>query len=283
MIMILGSHMSMALGFLNAVERANEEYKANALQIFCKSPRGRFEKPLSEEEAKAVKDYVEKNNIYLFSHASYMLNYAKPLNEDLWPIQSLVSDLIKTEAMGGKGVVLHVGKYLDRDKKEAFEYMRINLNKVLEETSDLDIPILLETTAGQGTEIGYRFDELADVYDLLISKHRVKFCFDTAHVFAAGYDLRTKDEVEKTFNEFDKYLGIENLKLIHLNDSKKAFESRVDRHANFEAEDAMIGKEGIKSVMEFAIKKDIPMVIETPEKDGRNHFDDLEIIRSWTK
>ena len=279
--LILGSHMSMALGFLSAVERTYEEYSANALQVFCKSPRGRFEKPLDLEEAAKVKKYVEEKNIYLFSHASYMLNFGKPLDEDLWPIQSLVSDLIKTQALGGRGVVLHVGKYLERDKAEAFEYMKINLNKVLEETSDLDIPILLETTAGQGTEIGYRFDELATVYDLLISKGRVKFCFDTAHVFAAGYDLRTKDKVKETFTEFDKYLGVDNLKLIHLNDSKKAFESRVDRHANFEADDAMIGKVGIKSVMEFAINKEIPMVIETPEKDGRNHLDDLEIIREW--
>ncbi len=277
--MILGSHMSIAKGFLDACKRTVEDYDANALQIFCKSPRGRREKLLTEEEAKEVREYVKENNLYLNSHCSYLLNFAKPMTTDPWPVNSLVSDIVKTHALGGYGVVLHIGKYLELEKSEAYKYLSENLTKVLEMTEDEDIPILMETTAGQGTEIGFRFDELAEVYDLIIQKDRVKFCLDTAHIFAAGYDIRTVETVKETFNEFDRLLGIDNLKLVHLNDSKKVFGSRVDRHANFGAEDANIGNEGITAVAKFAIEKNIPIVIETPEKEGRTHKGDLEILR----
>jgi len=275
--------MSIAKGFLDACKRTVEEYNCNSLQIFCKSPRGRREKPLSEEEAKEVNDYVKKHNLYLNSHCSYLLNFAKPMTIDPWPLESLISDMVKTHALGGYGVVLHIGKYLELEKNEAYKYLSDNLTKVLEMTEDTDIPILMETTAGQGTEIGFRFDELAEVYDLITQKDRVKFCLDTAHVFAAGYDIRTKETVKETFDEFDRLLGLENLKLVHLNDSKKAFGSRVDRHANFGAEDAMIGNEGVTAVAKIAIERDIPIVIETPEKDGRTHKGDLQILRQLIK
>jgi len=279
--LILGAHMSIANGFLGAVKEAHEEYGANALQIFCKSPRGRFEKALSEEEAKATRDYIKEKNIkWLNAHCSYLLNFAKPIDKDPWPVNSLISDVVKTYHLGGQGVVLHIGKYLELPKDEAFKYLKINLERVLEETEDTPALILLEITAGQGTEIGFKFEELAEVYDMLSLKSRVGFCFDTAHAFAAGYDISSKDKVRDTFDTFNSLLGINNLKLIHLNDSKKPLGSRVDRHANFGSMDANIGKDGIIAVAEFAVNHEIPMILETPEING-SHLHDLELLRGW--
>jgi deoxyribonuclease-4 len=202
---------------------------------------------------------------------------------DPWPVDSLVSDIVKTHALGGYGVVLHIGKYLELEKKEAYKHLSTNLTQVLEMTEDEGIPILMETTAGQGTEIGFRFDELAEVYDSITQKDRVKFCLDTAHIFAAGYDIRTPEKVKETFDEFDRLLGLDNLKLVHLNDSKKLFGSRVDRHANFGADDANIGNIGITEVAKIALSRNIPIVIETPEKEGRTHKGDLKILRDLVR
>jgi deoxyribonuclease-4 len=277
--LIHGAHMSIAAGFVKAAYKTHEEYKANAMQIFLKSPRGRGEKVISDDEAQACREYCREHKIFLVGHCSYVLNFAQDVSKDPWPLDSLIADLRNIHRLGGVGIVLHIGKYLEVSQSLASLHLAENIAEVLHKTEAENNWIILENTAGQGTEIGWQFPEMEGVYKKDLKSHpRVRFCLDTAHAFAAGYDLRDAQNVSKVFAEFDSRLGLQNLALIHFNDSLKDLGSRVDRHANLGR--GKIGKEGLLSVMRFAMERAIPLVIETPE-DETSHLKDLETMRSW--
>jgi deoxyribonuclease IV len=276
---VLGAHMSIAKGFLEAAHEAVEELGANALQLFLKSPRGRGITKLTPQVAADYISYVDSiGPFFSVAHASYLLNFAKPLGHDPWPLTSLVADLRSMEMLKGDGVVLHVGKTLELPYEVAEDHLVENLKRVLDETSDLSQPILLENTAGQGTEMGTTFEQLQSLYERLDKHPRLKFCLDTCHLFAAGYDLRTKDDVESILQKFDQLIGLDKVALFHFNDSLKDLNSRVDRHQNLEM--GFIGSGGLKALAQFGVKHSIPMILETPLKT-RTHLDDLTILRSW--
>ncbi len=272
--------MSISNGFLESAKKTFFEYRANAMQIFLKNPRGRSEKSLGTDEAKEVKKFVQDNNIFCVAHCSYLLNFAKDVSTDLWTLNSLIADLNKIKLLGGYGVVLHIGKYLGLDKDTAYKYLEKNINYIISKTSDSYI--ILENTAGQGTEIGYKFDELEFIYKNVLQKSpRIKFCFDTAHAYAAGYNLNTSRSTKDVFNEFDKKIGIKNISVIHFNNTKKDLDSRVDRHENLDT--GLIPKEGLKEVIRIADTNHIPLILETPEKNGITHKQDLNILKTWIK
>lgn len=276
-----GAHTSIADGFIGAALESVEELKANAMQIFIKSPRSFGVKKISTQEAKEFRDYAKNFGLKFFvAHCSYLLNFAKPLSKNEWAVKLLVNDIECVAALGGNGVVLHIGKYLELDKKKAFSNIAANIHKVLDMTKNTGIPLLLETTAGQGTEIGYRFEELNELYEVINRSDRIRFCIDTCHIFAAGYDIRTTKGVAAVFKEWDKLLGISKIACIHLNDSMKPLGSRVDRHEDLGK--GMIGLEGLKAVVKFAKKHHIPVILETPERT-QNYAQELEILRSWVK
>lgn len=279
--LIAGAHMSIAKGFLEAAKQTKENYKANALQIFLRSPRSRTEKPLDLDEAAQVKKYIKQNKIFLIGHCSYLLNFAKDIDKDPWPVQSLISDIKKIYQLGGIGVVSHMGKTLNLKKTQAYKYLQKNLKKVLKKTEKEGIWIILENTAGQGSEMGCTFEDLKYLYDLLGKNKRIRFCFDTAHSFVSGYDLSTKKTVKETFNKFNKTIGLNKIALIHFNDSKKELGSKVDRHANLG--DGLINKEGLKEIIKIAKRESIPLILETPEKGKKTHLDDLQTLRKWAQ
>lgn len=278
---IAGAHMSIAKGLLKAVKQTKEDYKANALQIFLKSPRSRAQKPLNPDEAAQVKKYVKNNKLFLVGHCSYLLNFAKDMSKDPWSIQSLISDLKRTYKLGGVGIVFHMGKTLDLKKEQAYKYLQKNLKKVLKKTQKEGIRIILENTAGQGSEMGCTFEDLKHLYDLLGKNKRIRFCFDTAHAHSAGYNLSTKKAVKETFQEFNKIVGINKIALIHFNDSKKKLGSKVDRHENLGK--GLINKVGLKEIIKIAKKKSIPLILETPQKGNKTHFDDLQTLKKWAQ
>lgn len=273
---IYGAHMSISDGFVAAMREAHDLLGANAMQIFLKSPRGRFKSKLTAGEAAEVKKYAAEVDFkYTVVHCSYLLNFAKEVSKDRWALDSLIDDLRGAEMIGASGVVLHVGKHLDLDYDDAFKLLIPNLKTVLAETADLKAKIILENTAGQGTEMGRSFEELASIIDAL-KDDRVKVCLDTCHSFAWGYDWRDSASV---FDDFERILGIDKLDVIHFNDSMKGRSSRVDRHANLDAGE--IGGDSLREVAHFAGKHSVPMILETPERDGRTHADDMKILKSW--
>lgn len=310
--LIIGSHMSISSGFLNAVKKTVEDYNSNALQIFLKSPQSLSFCSIKDKEAEDTKTYIREKNVFMVGHCSYLLNFAKIQEykrEDLyeqnfyskdqeslkkeiesrtnkignWAVNSLVDDLYSIYKMGGYGVVLHIGKYVDLDKEIAISNVIKNIKQTIEnisyKTKNINTPyIILENTAGQGTEIGSNFEELLKIYNLLDRDKRIKFCIDTAHAFSSGYNLKEKEGFDEFINKFDKNIGINNIGLFHFNDSKKDLNSKVDRHESIGR--GLIGDASLKYIADFAIKNTIPLVLETPDKEV-SHLEDIKRIKSW--
>lgn len=276
--MIIGAHVSIAKGYPAAAKTIVEELSCNAMQVFLKSPRGRAEKPLTNEEAIEFKKYAKNNKLnYFIGHTSYLLNLAKKLPDDGYQIASILSDMEKVHRLGGKGLVLHFGKMLKLSYEEAFNLLIKNIKFLLKKAEKFSVMLLIENLAGQKSEMGSKISELADLYKALGKDKKIGFCIDICHAFVAGNDIRKKENVKKFFKEFEEKIGIKNLRCIHFNDSKKPFNSHVDRHANIL--DGHIGKEGLQAVIKFADKNKIPLILETPEKFGKTHLDDVKIIR----
>lgn len=273
----IGAHSSIAKGFLQAVTTV-EDWGGNAVQIFLKSPRSyRYAKNLTQEEAQQVRARLQEKDIFLIGHCSYLLNFAKPLQEFAYVADSLVDDMKKISALGGAGIVLHIGKYLEMEKKEAFANIKQSLEYVLQATPE-DAKIVLENTAGQGTEIGFRLPELEELFDALERHPRIGFCLDTCHAFAAGYDLTSKDGVQSWLDEFDQRMGIQRLVCFHLNDAKKIVGSRVDRHEDLGA--GKIGLAGIAEIVRFAYAQKKPLILETPAKLS-SYAQQIELVRGF--
>lgn len=310
--LILGSHQSISFGFLQAVKKTVEDYNSNALQIFLKSPQSLSFCSIKDDEASNTKDYVIKNNVFLVGHCSYLLNFAKIQSykrEDLyepnfdadkktikskldlsskkmgnWAVNSLVDDLFSIYKMGGYGVVLHIGKYVDIDKKVAIDNVVKNIKQTIDninfKTKSSSPYVILENTAGQGTEIGSNFEELLEIYNLLGRDKKIKFCIDTAHAYSSGYDFKNEKSFYDFMDRFDKDIGLKNIGLFHFNDSKKELNSRVDRHESIGH--GLIGEKSLKHIADFAIKNTIPLILETPDKEV-SHLEDINRVKSWYK
>ena len=274
----VGAHASMAKGFENALKSINA-MGGNSTQVFLKSPRSRASKPLDEEDAKNTKKYLQENNFFLVGHCSYLLNFAKDYKKDPWPVSSLIEDLERISKMGGAGVVLHIGKYLDMEKDVAFKNINRAVSHVLENTPN-DVKVIFENTAGQGTEIGFKFEELKEIYDSFTNKQkeRIGFCLDTAHSYAAGYDLSTIEGVKEWEQSFDKNIGWNKVVCIHFNDSKKELNSRVDRHQDIGH--GTIGELGLSEVARIAKETNKPLILETIGEFS-NYKDEISLIKGW--
>lgn len=279
--LILGAHMSIAEGFSEAARRTHSEFDCNAIQLFTKSPRGRLVKLINPEDAKTFKELCAKNGIqYVIAHSSYLLNFGKPMSRIPWALVDIKTDFARLASLGGRGVIVHIGKSLESDRSTAIQNVIENAKRVIDETAHTNLEYILENTAGQGSEIGFRLDELALVWKGLKGfSPRLRSCLDTAHIWAAGYDIGTGKGVEETLKEYDQMVGIKTLSCFHFNDSKKELGSKVDRHANLG--DGFIGLEGLQTIAIFAEKNSIPLILETPEKDGKDHHDDLKVLRSF--
>lgn len=277
----IGAHFSVGKGYLESFKVALS-VGADAMQIFAKSPMQSKLRAVTKEESKAISDFSERAKIRsLVIHGSYLLNFAKSLKDDAYEIKSLTEDIFNSEALGGIGAVAHLGKSLKISKDEAINNYVENIKTVVQKTDGLKSSVLLENTAGQGTEIGYTFDELGYIYKKIGNKKRVRFCLDTAHMFGAGYDLRDAKSVAKTLEDIDKFLGVENIACIHFNDSKKPHASHVDRHEDIGR--GTIGENGLKY---FALGlrdlggENIPLILETPE--GFDSYEEqIKKVKSW--
>lgn len=279
--LILGAHVSIGDGFAEAAEKIGSLYKCNAMQIFTKSPQGGPVKPVDPRDAERFKELRKKYQIrFAVAHSSYLLNFAKPLKDLPWMERNILLDFERLSLLGGDGVVLHIGKSLDGDRKEAIENVIENAKRVIEKTNRTNLGYILENTAGQGTEIGYKLEELGLIWKGLKGfSPRLRCCLDTAHAWGAGYEIDSEKGVQKFFRYYDELIGIDALACIHFNDSAKACGSRVDRHDNIG--DGLIGMEGLAAVAKFAEEKSIPLILETPEKEGKTRLADVDKVRGF--
>ena len=263
--MLLGAHVSTAGGMPNAVTRALE-IDATAVQVFTKQPNRWAERTIDEADAAAFRTGMAEAGVgFVNSHDSYLINLATadPVLLDR-SFESFVAELERCRTLGLDAVVTHPGNATDGDHDRGLAQ-----NAAMIERAILTVPgdtmVLLETTAGAGNVIGSRFEELGRMIDAIAppARERVGICFDTCHVFSAGYDLR--GDFDAVIAEFDAVVGLEHLSLFHLNDSQRPFASRKDRHA--EIGEGTLGDEPFRRIMTDPRFADIPKVLETPKGD----------------
>ncbi len=260
---LVGCHVSIAGGIYKALERG-ESVGCTAMQIFTKSNRNWFDKKLTDDSIKAFKQAVKESSSIqsIIVHTGYLINIgSKKADIAQQSTNALLDEVHRCEQLDLPYLVLHPGSHLDMGEEKCLEQIAHNLDSVFERSND-KVHILLETMAGQGTNVGYTFEQLKKIRQLSEHKRNIEFCLDTCHVFAAGYDISTEDGYRKTFKTFDSTLGLEHLKAIHINDSQEKFGSRKDRHAP-------LGKGHIPLatfdlIMNDKQLKDIPKILETP-------------------
>lgn len=262
---LLGIHSSVAGGLYKSVARA-ESVGATTMQIFTKSGRSWFGKPIPAEEVTMFKEAMAKSRLsHVMTHASYLINLASSKPElSKKSIAGLKHELHRCEELGIPYLILHPGAHTGAGIEQGLENISKNLSTVLKE-ADGTTAILLETSAGQGTSLGRTFQELEIIYKNCTEKQYLGICLDTCHIFSAGYDISTQKGYEETLLEFEKVIGISKLKAIHLNDSKTPFSSHKDRHES-------IGKGSIPLLLFHLLMNDarllnIPKILETPDPD----------------
>lgn len=277
---LLGAHITISKGLDKAIE-IGQSIGCTAIQIFTKSNRMYFAKKLTKQEIENFKQTQKNSDIdKVVAHTSYLINLCSTKNETIdKSIASLKEELSRCEQLSIPYLIMHPGSHMKVGEEEGIKKIAKNLDAVLN-TATGKTMILLETMAGQGTNIGYKFEQLKKIRDLCKHKKLIGFCFDTCHVYSAGYNIGTEKGYKKTFKEFDDILGLKNLKTIHLNDSKTELGSRKDRHAN-------IGQGKIpKIAFQLLIKdkkfKETPKILETPtDNDMKEYKEELELLKKW--
>ncbi|UUO04784.1 deoxyribonuclease IV [Blastopirellula sp. J2-11] len=261
--------MSIAGGYYKAVNAAAEE-SMECVQLFTKNNNQWRAKEIIEKDVKLFKDALaEKGVKHPLSHASYLINMGSPKPE-LWEKSrdAMIVELQRADQLGIPYVVVHPGAFVDSSEAEGIAAVVKALDEVIEATMDLDSICLLETTAGQGSCLGHTFEHLGAMLDGVKKKDRVGVCLDTCHIFAAGYPIGTEKEYETTWKQFESLIGLDKLKAIHLNDSKKPLGSRVDRHEHIG--EGCLGIEPFRLLVNDARFEQMPMYLETPkgEEEG---------------
>jgi len=263
----VGAHVSSSGGVFNAPINANK-INAKGFAMFTKNQRQWVAKPLDEKTINKFKEKMQEFGYtadMVLPHDSYLINLGHPeIEKEEKSLNAFIDELKRVEELGLKYLNFHPGSHLKKiSEEECLEKIAKNINTALKETES-SIAVI-ETTAGQGTNLGYKFEHLRDIIDLVEDKERIGVCIDTAHIFAAGYDLRTKEAYEKTMQEFDDIVGFKYLKGMHINDSKAKFASRVDRHHSLGLGE--IGIDAFKFIMNDKRIDNIPLVLETINPD----------------
>lgn len=274
--MLLGVHCSISGGLENAVIKA-KELGIDTFQIFTKNQRQWRDKVITEKEGVLFRKMMKEARIKIaFAHCTYLINLSSESEEIREKsILSLASELLRCEALGLAFCVLHPGSSVNQTETEAIETIAKGLKMVLDNSKHLQTKILLENTAGQGSSIGWKFEHIRDIMNLVKSP-KLAMCLDTCHAFAAGYDITTKKGFGDTFKTIDKTVGLENMLAIHLNDSKGGLGSRIDRHDHIGH-----GKIGLTAFREIMKRfPNIPKVIETDHENDL-HVKDVELLRSF--
>jgi deoxyribonuclease-4 len=272
--------MSVSGGLSLAFERA-QSIGINTMQVFTKNQNRWEQKPTPPEEiARWTQAQAATGIGPVVSHAAYLLNLATP-DDALWEksVNALIDELTRAEQLGILGVVLHPGAHMGSGEAAGIARIAAGLNRAHAATAGFKTLTLLEATAGQGTVLGYTFDQLRGMLEGTDAAERIGFCVDTCHIFVAGYDIRTPETYAATVAEFDRLLGLERLKCIHFNDAKKPLGSRVDRHDHIGTGELGLAAFGFfLNDPRFA---GVPMILETPKsEDMHEDVENLALLRS---
>lgn len=277
--------MSIAGGCHKAVEAA-AELGMNCVQLFTKNNNQWRGKPLTKDDVRLFRDALERTGIRApCAHDSYLINLASP-DDTLWTksLVAFVDELERAEALGLIGVVMHPGSFVSSSEEAGLQRVVEALDEAHQRTPRFTTQTLLETTAGQGTNLGHRFGHLAWILQHVRHPNRVGVCVDTCHIFAAGYPIIAEADYKATMLEFDRVIGLSQIRAFHLNDSKKPFGSRVDRHEKIGA--GCLGFEPFRHLLNDPRFAATPMYMETPKGDENGELLDainLRTLRSLVK
>lgn len=275
--MVLGAHVSTSGGIHNSIKNG-DDLKCDAIQIFLANPNRWESKPPTEEIIEKFSDAWTDSPIQdVIVHDIHLSNLASPKKDVLEKSHIQFKGMMElSQVVGVQHIVTHLGAHLGEGEENGLKQLCNSFDLLFETSDAADVEILLETTAGQGTNLGYRFEHLRDV--IAMSKHPDRFgvCLDTCHVFAAGYDIRTDSDCESTFDKFDEIIGLERLKAFHINDAKSEYQSRVDRHEHIG--EGNIGIAAFTYILNDRRFSKIPLIIETP-KMNTMHGKNLATLR----
>ncbi|MFH0736544.1 MAG: deoxyribonuclease IV [bacterium] len=273
---LLGAHTSIEGGVGNAIIRA-KKLGFNAIQIFTKNNTRWQGKELDENEInKFSAERINSGIDFIVAHDSYLINLCSEDPEMLQKSrEAFLDELTRCQMLDVPHLNFHPGTYRVNTEDDAIKLIAESLNLVHQQTNGFKVKSMLETTAGQGKAIGYKFEHLRKIIDLIEEQDRMSVCIDTAHIFAAGYDISKEETYQTVFKDFDEIIGLDRLKCFHMNDSKKGLGTRVDRHEHIGK--GFIGLEGFTLLMNDKRLESIPKVLETAK--GKEQLEDLENIR----
>ncbi|MGM0497026.1 MAG: deoxyribonuclease IV [Bacteroidota bacterium] len=263
----IGAHVSAAGGVENAPLNAHK-IGAKAFALFTKNQRRWSAKPLTDENIVKFQENCEKYGFghgQILPHDSYLINLGNPDKAKLEKSRNaFLDEMQRCEQLGIDRLNFHPGSHLNKlSEEECMKTIAESINMTLDQTKN--VIAVIETTAGMGSALGHIFEQIKYIIDHIEDKNRAGVCIDTAHSYAAGYDFKTKEGYEKTWKEFDRIIGFEYLKGMHLNDSKKDLATRVDRHDSLGK--GFLGKESFKNIMKDDRLEGVPMILETPDPE----------------
>ena len=281
--MLFGAHESIAGGVFNAIYYG-QQATCDTVQIFNKSNSQWKAKLLTDEEVEQYFDAIKETGVTVTcSHTSYLINIASPnraLQNKSW--RALKEEMERCQRLQIPNLVMHPGSHVGSGEKPGLTRVARNINKLFDALPDNSVTLCLETTAGQGSNLGHTFEELAFIIDRVEDKNRIGVCADTCHIFAAGYPISDPADYRKTIAQFDALIGLDKLKVIHVNDSKKPFGSRRDRHEHLGKGE--IGLEAFRNLVNDRRLKKVPLILETPKgKELVEDIENLKILRSLVK
>lgn len=275
---LIGAHMPVNGGLHTAIT-GGEEIGCTAVQLFTANPKVWSSPPLEDAAVATFRETLAASSVrFLCAHDSYLVNLAAPNPRVLGPsLKAFAQELTRADQLGIPWVVTHMGAHLNTGEDEGLERLVTSVRRLLDESADKSSGIALETTAGQGTGLGYTFEQLARVLDGVGPSERLGVCVDTCHIFAAGYDIRSEDGYEAAVGRIESLIGLERVKVIHCNDAKKPVGSRVDRHAHLGQGE--IGIEAFERLADDARLAHVPLIVETPEAETM-HRENVALLQS---
>ena len=279
---LLGAHVSIAGGFHRALHRGRDLGCAT-IQIFTRNAVRWQTREIRKAEIATFREARSETGIApVIAHDAYLINPASPDRGILERSRAaLIEEIERASLLSLPYLVVHPGSHRGAGEETGLKRLADSLNHVCDKVGECGIEILIETSAGQGNVLGYRFEQLKTVIDRLKHPSRFGVCFDTCHVFSAGYDLRTEDSYARTMSEFDHIVGLDLIRVIHLNDSLGDLGERLDRHTHIG--EGRIGTTGFRLLIQDGRFHRVPKIIETPKEDAGGDLDkrNLKLLRSY--
>lgn len=282
--MLFGAHESISGGVFTAIERG-QTAGCDVIQMFNKSNSQWRAKKLTDKEIDKYFELIDETGIKpVTSHSSYLINIASPKPDlEKKSRDALKEEMERCEMLKIPTLVFHPGSHVGEGEENGMNRIAENIKKIFDELDKNNtVTLLLETTAGQGTNLGYTFEQIAYMIEKAGGHDRLGVCMDTCHIFAAGYPISEPKEYKKTMKQFDDIIGLNRLKIIHMNDSKKEFGSKRDRHEHIGKGE--IGLEAFRNIVNDSKLKKVPMILETPKGDDlKEDIENLKVLRSLVK